>query len=52
MEFCTRLLDEKYVAAIPGISFGAEGTIRLSYATGMDTILEGMDRLESFVNAL
>ncbi|NJL46654.1 MAG: pyridoxal phosphate-dependent aminotransferase [Leptolyngbyaceae cyanobacterium SM2_5_2] len=52
LEFCTRLIDEKYVAAIPGIAFGAEGTIRLSYATDMDTILEGMDRLESFVNAL
>ncbi len=52
LEFCTRLIDEKYVAAIPGIAFGAEGTIRLSYATDMDTILEGMDRLENFVNAL
>ena len=52
LEFCTRLIEEKYVAAIPGIAFGAEGTIRLSYATDMATILEGMDRLESFVNAL
>jgi aspartate aminotransferase len=52
LEFCTRLIDEKYVAAIPGIAFGSEGTIRLSYATDMDTILAGMDRLESFVKAL
>jgi aspartate aminotransferase len=52
LEFCTRLIDEKYVAAIPGIAFGSEGTIRLSYATDMDTILTGMDRLESFVKAL
>lgn len=49
LDFCTALLDEKYVAAIPGIAFGAEGTIRVSYATDMETILEGMDRLEAFV---
>lgn len=49
LDFCTQLLDEKYVAAIPGIAFGAEHTIRVSYATDMDTILTGMDRLEAFV---
>ncbi len=51
LDFCNQLLDEKYVAAIPGIAFGAEGTLRISYATDMDTILEGMDRLDSFVTA-
>jgi aspartate aminotransferase len=50
LDFCTQLLDEKYVATIPGIAFGAEGTIRISYATDMDTILEGMDRLDAFVS--
>jgi aspartate aminotransferase len=49
LDFCTQLLDEKYVATIPGVAFGSEGTIRISYATGMETILEGMDRLETFV---
>ncbi len=49
LDFCNELLNEKYVAAIPGIAFGAEGTIRVSYATGMDTILEGMERLDAFV---
>ena len=51
LPFCTQLLDEKYVATIPGIAFGTEGTIRLSYATSMEVILEGMDRLEAFVRA-
>lgn len=51
LDFCAKLLDEKYVAAIPGISFGTEGTVRFSYATDMDTILKGMDRLEAFVQA-
>lgn len=49
LDFCTQLLEEKYVATIPGIAFGSEGTIRISYATDMDTILAGMDRLEQFV---
>lgn len=49
MEFCTRLLDEKHVATIPGIAFGAEGTIRISYATDLSTIEEGMSRIEAFV---
>ncbi|WP_198805655.1 pyridoxal phosphate-dependent aminotransferase [Leptolyngbya sp. BL0902] len=52
LEFCNRLIDEKYVAAIPGIAFGAEGTIRLSYATDMATIEEGMSRLAQFVGGL
>ncbi|MEL7512237.1 MAG: pyridoxal phosphate-dependent aminotransferase, partial [Cyanobacteria bacterium J06554_3] len=36
--FCQKLLEEKYVAAIPGVAFGAEGTMRLSYATDLATI--------------
>ncbi len=51
LDFCTQLLEEKYVATIPGVAFGSEGTIRISYATGMETILLGMDRLEQFVKA-
>ncbi|NMF82346.1 pyridoxal phosphate-dependent aminotransferase [Nodosilinea sp. P-1105] len=49
LDFCTQLLDEHYVATIPGSAFGSEGTIRISYATDMETILAGMDRLEAFV---
>lgn len=52
LEFCQRLLEQKYVAAIPGVAFGAEGTIRLSYATDMDTIEAGMQRLSDFVAEL
>ena len=51
LDFCHTLLEEKYVATIPGVAFGAEGTIRISYATDMTTIHEGMDRLEAFVRA-
>jgi len=51
IEFCDRLLTEKHVAIIPGAAFGAEGTIRISYATDMDTIERGMERLSGFVKA-
>ena len=49
--FCKKLLEEKYVATIPGIAFGAEGTMRISYATDMDTIEQGMERLSGFVKS-
>ena len=51
LDFCSQLLTEKQVAIIPGIAFGTEGTARISYATDMDTILKGMDRLEAFVRS-
>ena len=40
------LLDEAKVAAIPGGPFGADSFIRLSFATGMEAIKKGMDRME------
>ncbi len=49
--FCQKLLDEKHVATIPGAAFNAEGTIRISYATNLDTIERGMERLKGFVDA-
>jgi aspartate aminotransferase len=51
-EFCARLLDEEKVAAVPGIAFGADDYIRLSYATSMTNIEKGLDRLERFVRRL
>ncbi|HAX86560.1 MAG TPA: aspartate aminotransferase [Cyanobacteria bacterium UBA11370] len=52
LEFCNTLLESYQVAAIPGIAFGADDCIRLSYATDMATIEKGMDRLEQFVRSL
>ena len=52
VEFCQKLLDEKYVATIPGAAFGAEGTIRISYATDLNTIEEGLDRINGFIQAV
>jgi len=47
-EFCARLLDEEKVAAVFGSAFGAEGYLRLSYATSDDTIKKGVERLARF----
>ncbi len=51
LEFCNALIEEHQVAVIPGIAFGADSNIRLSYATDMATIEKGMDRLEKFVRS-
>ena len=51
-EFCERLLDEKWVAAIPGEPFGAPGNIRLSYACSEETIIKATDRLREFCASL
>jgi aspartate aminotransferase len=50
--FCGRLLDEQQVAAVPGIAFGMDDYLRLSYATDRETIQKGVERLERFVRSL
>jgi aspartate aminotransferase len=50
--FCKYFLKEKLVACVPGSGFGAEGYIRLSYATSMDAIQTALDKLEAWVNTL
>ncbi|HLB34651.1 MAG: aspartate aminotransferase [Verrucomicrobia bacterium RIFCSPHIGHO2_12_FULL_41_10] len=50
--FADRLLSKANVAVIPGIAFGNDKTIRLSYAAGMDVIKTGLDRLEDFCKTL
>jgi aspartate aminotransferase len=52
LEFCQRLLETQQVAAIPGLPFGADDHIRLSYATDLETIEKGMERLGKFVHEL
>jgi aspartate aminotransferase len=51
LDFCNALLEAYKVAVIPGIAFGIDNTVRLSYATDMATIEKGMDRLEKFVKS-
>ncbi len=52
LEFCDALLESQQVALIPGIAFGADDCIRLSYATDMDTIRRGIERLSKFTQSI
>lgn len=51
-EFCARLLEAEQVAAVPGIAFGADDYIRLSYATSMASIEKGLERMGRFCVSL
>ena len=48
-DFCTALLEQAHVALVTGDAFGAPGYVRLSFATSMDVIKTGLDRIESFL---
>jgi len=47
-EFCSQLLETQNVAAVPGVAFGADDYFRLSYATSMEQLEKGLDRIETF----
>ena len=49
MQFSKDLLSEQGVAVVPGIGFGSEGYFRFSFATDIETIREGIRRIEAFV---
>ena len=48
-QFAQLLLEKGLVAVVPGEAFGAPGYLRWSYATSMENIKEGLDRLEKFL---
>ena len=52
LTFSDMLLEKEKVAVVPGIGFGLENYIRLSYATSNDAIIEGLKRIKSFTLAL
>ena len=51
-EFAGRLLEEEGVALVPGVPFGAEGFVRLSYACSMENIEQGVAALRRFIASL
>jgi aspartate aminotransferase len=51
MSFAERLLAEEYVAVVPGEAFGTNDHIRISYATSMEELARGLDRIEKFIRA-
>ena len=52
MDFADMLLENANVALTPGTAFCAEGYCRISYATSMEQIDKGVDRIEHFVSSL
>jgi len=51
-DVCGFLLDEARIATVAGVDFGSDAHIRLSYATGLETIREGLERMDAAVRAL
>ncbi|RXJ96087.1 aspartate aminotransferase [Arcobacter sp. AHV-9/2010] len=49
MKFCSDLLESKGVALVPGLAFGMEGYVRLSFATSMKALEDGINRIKEFV---
>jgi len=52
VDFAKVLLEEEKVAVIPGAGFGLDNYIRLSYATSMDIIENGIDRISTFLSKI
>ena len=50
LELTDLLLTEAKVAVVPGCVFGDDNFIRLSYATSMENIVDGLNRIEKFIN--
>ncbi len=48
-ELCDDMLERALVALVPSEGFGIEGYVRLSYATSMETIKEGLNRIEKYI---
>jgi len=52
VDVCAFLLEEARIACVAGQDFGSDAHIRISYATGIETIAEGMRRMDAAVRAL
>ena len=50
--FCERLLTSQKMAVVPGIAFGEDRCVRISYATDLNTIEIGLERLKAFCDHL
>ena len=48
-ELCDDILDRALVAMVPSEGFGIDGYVRLSYATSMEVITAGLDRIEQYL---
>lgn len=51
LEFANQALEKARIAVVPGCAFGSDAHVRLSFATSMEQIQKGLDRLETFVSS-
>jgi aspartate aminotransferase len=51
-DFAAKLIEEKHVAAVPGVSFGSRDNLRFSYACSLEEIEEGMRRFKEFCDSI
>jgi aspartate aminotransferase len=51
-DFASVLLEDFHVAVVPGIEFGKEGYMRLSFATSMENVKKGLERIKKAAKAL
>ncbi|MGC8926416.1 MAG: pyridoxal phosphate-dependent aminotransferase [Myxococcota bacterium] len=51
-DFSLKLLENYYIATIPGIAFGTDNFIRLSFATSEKDIREGIEKIKGFINEI
>ena len=49
LSFCNTLLEQAHVNLVPGVAFGAEGFVRMSFATKRETIEAGLTRLREWL---
>ena len=52
LTFCERMLAEALIGLVPGVYFGTEGYMRLSYCYSDEDLKEGLDRIERFIKSL
>ena len=50
MDFAKALLEQANVALVPGLPFGCDNNVRLSFACSLEQITEGLERLEKWLN--
>ncbi len=52
MDLSIYLLEKAFVALVPGSAFGTEGYIRISYATSMENLAKGIERIRKSLEEL
>ena len=50
MDFAKALLEQANVALVPGLPFGCDNNVRLSFATSLEQITKGLDRIEQWLS--